>query len=190
MLTRDWGNGVIGIGQPFFSDVDTNESKKALLKNLSYPRFTAHAVFVPFLYTIGAEIGKAMNIGWLQGSSIQTLMIVAAAALGIVSRIRFVNSEGIHIADTSDSPPNAWERDMVWFTYVKPEILYIALLDLVIGISGFVEGTHRDAAIFMIVAGAAALYGNTRPDFVMRFTGNLGEVVMLWAAYGAATLVL
>lgn len=191
-----WDNGVIGIGKPLFSDVDTNVSKKSLLKTLSYPRFTAHAVFVPFLFTTSAEIGKAMNIGWLQGSSIQTLTIVAAAAVGIISRVRFVNSEGIRITDTSDSPPNAWERDLVWFTYVKPEILYIvpaallALLNLVIGIAGFVEGTHRDAAIFMIVAGAGALYGNTRPDFVMRFTGNLSEVAMLWATYGAAALVL
>ena len=195
-LALFWDNGIIGIGKLLFSDVDTNESKFNLLKTLSYPRFTAHAVFVPFLYTTAAEIGKAMNIDWLQGTSTQTLMIVAAAVLGIVSRVRFVNSEGIELADTSDSPPNAWERDLVWFTYVKADFLYIlpavflALLNLVVGVAGFMEGTHQDAAIFMIVAGAAVLYGNAKPSYVMRFTGNIAECVMLWATYFAATSVL
>lgn len=191
-----WDNFVIGIGKPFFSDVDTNEFKRNLLKTISYPRFTAHAVFLPFLYTTGAEIGNAMGVAWLQKRFIQTLMTVVAAAIGIISRVRFMNSEGIEIKDTSNSPPTAWERNLVWFTYVKPEILYIvpaailSLLYLVIGIAGFLEGSHRAAAICISMAGGAALYGNTKPSHVMRFTGNIGEAAMLWATYGAATLVL
>jgi hypothetical protein len=192
-----WDNFVIGIGQPLFSDVKTNESKYNVLKTLSYPRFTAHAVLVPFLYPMGAEIGKAMGIEWLQGDLTQTIMVVAAAALGIISRIRFVGSPGIEIADTSDSPPDAWENSLLWFTYKEPEFLYIvpsivlSLFNLAIGVSGLgMEGDSRTAAIYMIVSAAAVLVGNAKPSYITRFTGNLGEVVMLWAIFAAGIAVL
>ena len=44
-------------------------------------------------------------------------MIIAAITLGIVSCIHFMNSSGVNIEDTSDSSPNVWERDLIWFTY-------------------------------------------------------------------------
>lgn len=195
-LAVGWDNFVIGIGKPFFSDVKTNESKYNFLKTISYPRFTAHAVLVPFLYTTCGEIGKAMNVERLQGDLTQTILIAAAAALGIISRVRFVNSDGIELYDTSDSPENAWERDLIWFTYVKPEVLYIvpaiilSIFEIVLGVQGYMEGSHQDAALWMIFAGVAVLYGNSKPREVTRFTGNIVEVLMLWGVFEAATIVL
>jgi len=190
-----YDNFIIGLGKPFFSDAETNKKQFDLLKVLSYPRFTAHAVLVPFLYTTGAEIGRAVGISWLEGDFIQTLLIVAAAALGIISRVRFVNSPGIEIADTSDSPADALENDLLWFTYKEPEFLYIvpsiilSLFNLGIGVAAF-GGEFRGVAIWMIISGVSVLYGNAKPSYVTRFTGNLAEVVMLWAIYEAALLVL
>jgi len=193
-LAVGWDNLIIGLGKPLFADVETNESKFNILKNLSFPRFTAHAVLLPLLYTTDAEIGKALGVDWLQGDNALTLITVAALALGIISRVRFVGSEGIELADTSDSPAEAWERSLIWFTYVKAEFLYIvpaillALFNLYIGVT-CLGSDNQTAAIEMLVAGAAVLYGNSKPSEVMRFTGNLAEVAMLWLIFEAATNV-
>lgn len=190
-----WDNFIIGLGKPFFSDAETNEEQYNILKTLSFPRFTAHAVLVPFLYTTGAEIGKAAGVEWLQGDFLQTALIVAAAAVGIISRVRFVQSSGIEIADTSDSPPEALENQLLWFTYKEPEFLYIvpsiilSIFNLAIGVAAF-GGEFNAAAIWMVVSGVSVLYGNAKPSYVTRFTGNLAEVVMLWAIYAAASASL
>lgn len=42
-----WDNAIISIGSFFFRDADTNPTKYKILKWLSYPRFTFHAVGVP-----------------------------------------------------------------------------------------------------------------------------------------------
>jgi len=189
-----WDNFIIGIGQPLFADVEANEEKFNLLKNLSFPRFTAHAVFLPFLYATVAEIGKAMGIEWLQSDLVQNGVIVAAAVLAVVSRTRFVNSEGIMLKDTSDSPPEAWERSLVWFTYKEPDFSYVlpaivlSLLNLAVGIAG-VSGDYRNAAIWMIVSAVSVLYGSAKPSYIMRFSGQLGEVVMMWSIFEAASIV-
>ncbi len=192
-----WDNFIIGLGKPFFADAETNNRQYDILKVLSYPRFTAHAVLVPFLYTTGAEIGKAVGVEWLQGDFVQTIFIVAAAVLGIISRIRFVQSSGIEIADTSDSPADALENDLLWFTYKEPEFLYIvpsivlSIFNLVIGVSAFFGGGEfQSAGLWMLISGVSVLYGNAKPSYVTRFTGNLAEVVMLWAIYAAASSVL
>lgn len=42
-----WDNAIISIGSFFFRDAYTNLTKYTILKWLSYPRFTFHAVGVP-----------------------------------------------------------------------------------------------------------------------------------------------
>ena len=93
--------------------------KNSILKVLSFPRFTAHAVFIPFLFTTVAEIGKELGISWLESSKTQLIMIIAATIVGVYSRIQFVRGEGITLADPDeDVPYKALQRDLVWFTYV------------------------------------------------------------------------
>ena len=87
-------------------------------------------------------------------------------------------SSGIEIADTSDSPPETLENDLLWFTYKEAEFLYVvpaillAIFNLYIGGTGL-GGDYQTAAISMLLAGAAVLVGNAKPSYVMRFTGNL-----------------
>jgi hypothetical protein len=189
-----YDNLIIGLGAPFFGDAESNEKTYSTLKTLSYPRFTAHAVLVPFLYTTVAEIGKLIGVGWLQEDYIQTLMIAAAATLAVLSRVRFVNSPGIDLSDTSDSE-GTWEKNLIWFTYKEPVFLYVipsiilSLFSLAVGVATF-GGEARTAAIWMIVSGVTVLYGNAKPSYIQRFTGNLGEVAMLWSFYEAALLVM
>jgi hypothetical protein len=51
-------------------------------------------------------------------------------------------------------------------------------------------GEERAAAIWMIVSAVAVLYGNAKASYITRFTGNLGEVVMLWSIYEASSLAM
>jgi hypothetical protein len=51
-------------------------------------------------------------------------MITAAATLGVLSRVRFIKSPGHDLSDTSDSE-GIWENNLIWFTYNKPEVLYV-----------------------------------------------------------------
>jgi hypothetical protein len=44
------------------------------------------------------------------------LLRPAAVVVALVSRVHFFRSPGIELADTSDSPPNALERKLLWFT--------------------------------------------------------------------------
>ena len=112
-VTVAYDNFIIGIGKPLFGDAGMkedggNEVKQTILKALSFPRFTAHAVFVPFLFTTVAEIGKNLGISWLESSKIQLIMIIGATIVGVYSRIQFVRGKGIVLAK---------EDDLVWFTY-------------------------------------------------------------------------
>ena len=154
---------------------------------------------MPFLYATTAELGQVCGVEWLQGAGIQTAVLVAATVLGVVSRVRFVNSSGIILADQSDDPDvpeDAWERNLLWFTYEDVSVLYIlpaivlALANLVVGIQAFQQGTdHTSTAAWLIVSAVAVLYGNAKPSYVARFTGNLAEVVMLWALFEAVVSV-
>jgi hypothetical protein len=189
-----YDNLIIGLGALFFGDAESNEKTYNTLKIISYPRFTAHAVLVPFLYITGAEIGKSIGVEWLQSDSIQTLMVAAAATLALLSRVRFANSPGIDLSDTGDSE-GTWEKNLLWFTYKNPEFLYVvpsiilALFNLAVGVAAF-GGEERIAAIWMIVSAVAVLYGNAKASYITRFTGNLGEVVMLWSIYKASSLLM
>lgn len=70
--------------------------------------------------------------------------------------------------------------------YIGSAAIFV-LFDLIIGIAAFVEGSHCNAAIFIMMTGACALCGNTKQDYVMRFASNIGEVVMLWDTYMGCT---
>ena len=47
------------------------------------------------------EIGNSMGVEWLEGNFIQNLIILGATALGFIWRVRFVNSDGLEIKDTT-----------------------------------------------------------------------------------------
>jgi hypothetical protein len=73
-----WDNLIISIGSFFFRDIGTNPKKYQILKILSYPRFTLHAVGVPLQLITVAEMGKFAGVGFLQSAIVQKLTIVAA----------------------------------------------------------------------------------------------------------------
>ena len=195
-----YDNLIIGLGANVFADAKTDDKVYQTLKWLSYPRFTLHAVGVPFLYVTAAEIGKAAGVEWLQGDLIQNGVLIAAAALAVISRIRFFQSPGIEIANTDkdDTPEDALERQLLWFTYKKPEFLYVvpsivlALWDIIVGFAAFrLDAADPHAAgIWLFVSAVVVLSGNNKPSYVARFTGNLAEVIMLWCMFESATLVL
>lgn len=120
-----YDNLIIGLGDILFPNAGTNEKQNAILRVLSYPRFVFHALGVPFLFVTVAEIGKAAGVEWLESDWIQNGILVAAVAVALVSRVDFFQSPGIELADTSDSPPHALERQLMWFTYKEPDFLYV-----------------------------------------------------------------
>lgn len=78
-----WDNAIISIGSIFFKDVETNPVKYNILKTLSYPRFTLHAVGVPLQWVTIAEMGKSVGIEILQNDITQ--IGIAMAAVIVVS---------------------------------------------------------------------------------------------------------
>ena len=77
-----WDNLIIAIGSIFFKGVDeTNDPMKyQILKTLSWPRFTLHAVGVPLQWITIAELGKAAGVGFLQSDLVQ----IGVAVAGVV----------------------------------------------------------------------------------------------------------
>ena len=191
-----WDNLIICIGSLFFSDAITNQTKYRVLKVLSYPRFIFHAVGVPFLLVTTAEIGEAAGISWLQNDLLQKLILVVSAAVAVISRVRFMKSPGIDLGSADDSPPDALKRDLTWFTYRETSFLYVvpslvvSLFNLIVGVAGLNSAASHDAGIWLIVSVVGVIAGNAMPSHIMRFTGNLGEVVMLACMVMAASLVL
>lgn len=76
-----WDNLIISIGSFFFKDIDTNPQKYKILKWLSYPRFTFHAIGVPLQLITVAEMGKFAGVGFLQSDVVQIGIILASFAL-------------------------------------------------------------------------------------------------------------
>jgi len=192
-----YDNLIIGLGNNLFPDARTDEEQYNILKVLSYPRFVFHASGVPFLFTTTAEIGKASGIEWLQSDWVQNGIVVAAVVVALISRVEFFQSPGIELKDTSDSPPKALERQLLWFTYKEPDIRYIlpsillAVWSLVVGVSGFrLEGDAHAAGILLIASAVGVLAGNAQESYVARFTGNFTEVIMLWCTFVAASYVM
>lgn len=190
-VTVAYDNFIVGIGKPFFGDAKTNSLKRSILKVLSYPRFTAHAVFVPLLFTIVAEIGKAFGIAWLKSSKTQLITIIAATVVAVYSRVQFVRGDGIQLA----VPEEEVEADLVWFTYVSPSFanvlpaVLVSLFSIVVGGFGYFGGASKSAAIWMVFGGVVAIVGNAPTDY-MRYTGNFAEICLLWGMYEAAKIVL
>jgi hypothetical protein len=51
-------------------------------------------------------------------------------------------------------------------------------------VAGAFGGEEHTAAIWMIVSVVSFLHGKAKPSYITtRFTGNLGEVAMLWSTY-------
>ena len=66
------------MGSFFFRDITSNPAKYRLLKMLSHPRFTLHAIGVPMQCVTIAEMGKAAGVGFLQSSFVQSGIAVVA----------------------------------------------------------------------------------------------------------------
>lgn len=192
-----YDNLIIGLGDVLFPDARTNDGQYNILKLLSYPRFVFHASGVPLLFTTVAEIGRSAGVQWLDSDLIQNGIVAAAILLALVSRIHFFRSPGIELKDTSDSPPNALERQLLWFTYKEPDILYVipsillALFSLGVGAAAFsLEGDSHAAGVLLILSAVGVLAGNAQASFVAQFTGNFAEVTMLWSMLVAARYVM
>ena len=76
-----WDNLIISICSYFFRDADTNPTKYKILKWLSYPRFTFHAVGVPLQCITVAEMGKFAGVGFLQSNIAQIGVVIAAVVV-------------------------------------------------------------------------------------------------------------
>mmetsp|Transcript_16178 Transcript_16178/g.44788 ORF Transcript_16178/g.44788 Transcript_16178/m.44788 type:complete len:318 (+) Transcript_16178:40-993(+) len=194
-LALVWDNLIISIGSLFFRDVETNEKKYKILETLSYPRFTGHAVAVPFQCVTIAEMGKFAGVEFLQSDIIQTVAIVAAFVVAIADRKTFTDGPGIILDTEFDTPVDALERDLVKFTYKEPKfayvlpVIFLALFNLVVGINARgIEGS-LELGNWMVFAAGSALIGNGVPGKVKAFAGNLGEVGMQYGLLRAAEIV-
>lgn len=190
-----WDNLIIAVGSIFFRDVAEKPFQRTLLKCLSYPRFTLHAVGTPLQCITLAEMGKAAGIGILQSQLVQTAVIVLSVLVAIWDRLKFARSPGIVLDDHADSPLDALERDLVKFTYKEPLFSYIipaiilSLFNLVVGIAGLIEGKDKSLSIWMTFAAVTAIVGNGLPGPIMTFSGNLGEITMQLGLIESARIV-
>lgn len=192
-----YDNLIIGLGDILFPEARTNDTQYTILKWLSYPRFVLHASGVPFLSTTVAEIGQYSGVEWLDNILIQNGIVGVSIVVALASRVEFFRSPGIELKDTSDSPPNALERQLLWFTYKEPEFIYVlpslllALWSLVVGVCAFrLDGDAHAAGVLLIASAVGVLAGNAQKSFVARFTGNFAEVIMLWCMFVAASYVM
>lgn len=191
-----WDNVVIAIGSLFFRDINSNPTKYKILETISFPRFTLHAVGVPFQCITIAEMGKFAGVGFLQSDRIQMAVIAAAAVVAVLDRKKFVESPGIILDDQfEDTPFDALERDLVKFTYKEPKFSYVipviilALFNLAVGIIARDIPGSTELGNWMVFAAGSALVGNALPGPVMAFAGNLGEVGMQYGLLNAARIV-
>eukprot|EP00573_Skeletonema_grethae_P002306 CAMPEP_0201687310 /NCGR_PEP_ID=MMETSP0578-20130828/1430_1 /ASSEMBLY_ACC=CAM_ASM_000663 /TAXON_ID=267565 /ORGANISM="Skeletonema grethea, Strain CCMP 1804" /LENGTH=322 /DNA_ID=CAMNT_0048171459 /DNA_START=59 /DNA_END=1027 /DNA_ORIENTATION=+ len=190
-----WDNLIISIGSFFFKDIDTNPQKYKILKWLSYPRFTFHAIGVPLQLITVAEMGKFAGVGFLQSDVVQIGIILASFALAIADRLKFARSPGIEQTIWDKPPFGALERDLVKFGYVEPDFAYVipaiilALSNLIVGIVALKSGVDPEVGKWMAFAGLSALIGNALPGSLMTFTGNLGEAGMQFGLLEAARIV-
>jgi len=125
---------------------------------------------------------------------------VAAAALAIISRVRFFQSPGIELEkfDEGETPEDAFECQLLWFTYKEPEFLYVVpsiylgILEYRRGVGAFRldEADAHAAGLWLVASAVGVLTGNAKPSYVARFTVNLAEVVMLCCVFESALRVL
>jgi hypothetical protein len=191
-----WDNLIISIGSIFFRDVESNPTKYTILKTLSWPRFTLHAVGTPLQCITVAEMGKAAGVGFLQSDIVQIGVVVASIALAITDRKKFVESPGLTLTTFNANVSfSALERDLVKFTYKEPLFAYVipaiilALFNLVVGIVAMQGGGNDELAYWLIFSAATALVGNALPGSINTFTGNLGECGMQYGLLQAARIV-
>ena len=187
-----WDNLVISLGSVFFKDARFDPVKYGMLKVLSYPRFIFHAVGVPFLLATTAEIGRAAGVKFLDNDLLQLALVAVALTVAVTDRLTFTRSTGIDLDRFEDSPPKSLERDLTWFTYKVPSFSYVipsiivSLVNLAVGVAA--RGTNESVGNWLIVSAVAVIVGSALPGYIMRFTGNAGEVAMLVCYVKAASL--
>lgn len=120
-----YDNIVIAIGSLLFRNVEENSTKYKILKAISFPRFTLHAVSVPFQCVTICEMGKFAGVSFLQNDLFQIAAVVVAAVVAIVDRKKFVDSPGITLTTYEGSPFDALERDLVKFSYKEFNIAFL-----------------------------------------------------------------
>ncbi len=103
-----WDNLIITIGSLFFRNVEENPTKYKILEALSYPRFTLHAVGVPFQCVTIAEMGKVGGVEFLQGDLIQ--MVIIGVAFVVVSNIHIKNPFRHHHDDNRSTATSSSEE--------------------------------------------------------------------------------
>ena len=188
-----WDNLIIAVGSIFFKDAKTQPVSYGLLKLLSFPRFTLHAVGTPLDIITVAEMGKAAGIHFLASNLIQSVISAVCIIVAVVDRTKFVTGAGIDLATYEDSPPKALERAITRFSYkessfanIIPTIL-LAVSTLVVGLAG---RKYDEYIGNWLVAGAVAvLVGSSQKGHIMNFTGNAGEAVLMFAMVHVAAKI-
>lgn len=188
-----WDNLIIAVGSIFFKDAKTQPVSHGLLKLLSFPRFTLHAVGTPLNIITVAEMGKAAGIPFLTSNLIQSVISAVCIIVAVVDRTKFVTGAGIDLATYEDSPPKALERAITRFTYKEPSFtdiipaIILAVSSLVVGL----VGRKYDEYIgnWLVVGAVAALAGSSQKGHIMTFTGNAGEAVLMFAMLQVAAKV-
>jgi len=190
-----YDNIMIAIGSLFFRDVEENPTKYKILNALSFPRFTLHAVAVPFQCVTVCEMGKFAGVGFLQNDLFQIAAVVVAVVVAFVDRKKFVDSPGITLTTYEDSPFDALERDLVKFSYKEFDIAFllpvIVLTVWTIGVGIAARGAYISPELgnWMVFGGVGALVGNALPGPIMTFAGNLGEIALQFGLLNAARIV-
>lgn len=190
-----YDNIAITIGSLFFRNVKENSTKYKILKAISYPRFTLHAVAVPFQCVTICEMGKFAGVGFLQNDLFRIAAVVVATVVAIVDRKRFVDSPGITLTTYEGSPLDALERDMVKFTYKEFNIAFllpVIVLSLwTLGVGIATRGAHVSTALgnWMVFAAVGAIAGNALPGPMKTFSGNFGEIMLQFGLLKAARIV-
>ncbi len=106
-----------------------------------------------------------------------------------------MESPGIALTTYEESPWDAWERNVVKFTYKERSFEYIipdiilASFNLVIGIVAMKIGANVKLANWLFFAAASAFVGNALPKPMRFFTGNLGECAMQFGLLQAILIV-
>jgi len=198
-----WDNMIIALGSLFFKDAKDDPEKYEILRILSFPRFTLHAVAVPFQVITIAEMGKAAGLGFLQSDLLMNGLAAVALIVAIADRKAFVDSGTADRDDNprvtldtfDDSPFSALERDLTKFTYSEFNIAFLlpvivlTLANLIVGISIYSAGTNPEIAQWMLFSAITALVGNALPGSIATFSGNLGEIGMQYGLLQAARIV-
>jgi len=188
-----WDNLIIAVGSIFFKNAKTNPASYGLLKLLSFPRFTLHAVGTPLNIITVAEMGKKVGIPFLSSNLIQSVISAVCIIVAVLDRTKFVTGPGIDLATYEDSPPKALERAITRFTYKVPSFIDIipaillSLSALVVGLAG--RKYDEYIGNWLIAGAVVCVAANGTKGHIMTFAGNAGEVFLMFAMVQVAAKV-